>query len=580
MNALAVGGLEYMPIQPVRHIAYPNSSQYQGQRIEWEIRATDADLDRWENSGGALIFEPVPSSGDPVCDAVLAHDVPALALLLQRGGSPNSRAKDGWTALGIACDEKSVACVQLLLTRRANTGLPGNPKTGGTPLIIAAGKGGVDCVRLLLSAGAHVDHVRSEDGVTPLYMACQHMLPDVVDTLLAANADVNKAASDGLSPLHAVFYGHAANPGRVEAGSDPEDPEAADADREACLRSLLAHGAAVNVGPTLPRYEFDVQTRPLDTAAFLSVPNRISARCFQILFDAGAKLQYQDYEGGCRYPVQGRWDEGNDEYVLIYRLCKELHLTCQHKREGGGSVLIPGQPNPESTTLESFNMLEAADAASRLGTSLCGGCLYMELTGLQSRPELNGSRVRVERYDLASDRFQVTEMATGASLSARAQSLQIAAVELAPRRCRVCNEAKPQGAYTRYQWRKRRDRRRCKACQASGILTSWEELTEQQEREREAAEMAALHQERVDAELAKIQAELARRNAMEPDDNECPVCFEDIRADEKCTLPCNAKHWLCRACLAQLVQTSHACPHCRATAGESALRALVEGTAS
>ena len=77
-------------------------------------------------------------------------------------------------------------------------------------------------------------------------------------------------------------------------------------------------------------------------------------------------------------------------------------------------------------------------------------------------------------------------------------------------------------------------------------------------------------------EDARVEQELARRNALERDDSECPVCFDDFDAPARCYLPCpppcNDKHWLCRTCLSQLAETQQRksppeavpCPLCRA----------------
>ena len=53
--------------------------------------------------------------------------------------------------------------------------------------------------------------------------------------------------------------------------------------------------------------------------------------------------------------------------------------------------------------------------------------------------------------------------------------------------------------------------------------------------------------EAADAESARIEAELARRNAHAPPDDQCVVCFDDIPESKQCRLPC--QHWVCSECV-------------------------------
>ena len=55
-------------------------------------------------------------------------------------------------------------------------------------------------VTMLLAANAEPNYADNE-GVTPLFMACQKGHTEVVTKLLAANADVNQAVIEGFTPL-------------------------------------------------------------------------------------------------------------------------------------------------------------------------------------------------------------------------------------------------------------------------------------------------------------------------------------------------------------------------------------------
>ena len=78
---------------------------------------------------------------------------------------------------------------------------------GCTPLFIASQNGLIDIVALLLKSNANPD-LQEINGCTPLYIASQEGHTDVVSLLLKANANVN-LDYDGETPLcTANFYGH------------------------------------------------------------------------------------------------------------------------------------------------------------------------------------------------------------------------------------------------------------------------------------------------------------------------------------------------------------------------------------
>jgi ankyrin repeat protein len=84
-------------------------------------------------------------------------------------------------------------------------------KFGATPLHMAAQSGITEVVELLISARADIDKPTERFGVTPLYLAAQNGHPDVVSQLIAAGADVNIPNSrDAVTPLWiAAQEGHA-----------------------------------------------------------------------------------------------------------------------------------------------------------------------------------------------------------------------------------------------------------------------------------------------------------------------------------------------------------------------------------
>ncbi len=159
----------------------------------------------------------------------LRQNLDALRLLLEAGASPNAMGKNGATPLMLAASgdgPTSLAMVHALLAARARLyeGLrvcrgsgPGAARllgpyaaaAGGTALALASAGGSTEIVETLIAAGANVD-LKQCDGKTPLTIAAAGGRADVVRPLLAAKADVNINDASGKTALMlAVENGHA-----------------------------------------------------------------------------------------------------------------------------------------------------------------------------------------------------------------------------------------------------------------------------------------------------------------------------------------------------------------------------------
>ena len=154
--------------------------------------------------------------------------------------------------------------------------------------------------------------------------------------------------------------------------------------------------------------------------------------------------------------------------------------------------------------------------------------------------------------------------------------------------CKACKESKPQDAFSANQWRGKASKRRCLACQheSKPIEVEDEDLENR-------LQMIALEEKRRVEEAQRIELELARRNAMEHTDDDCPICLEPIDCAERCVLPCDTRHWLCKPCLRKSIAHKQAhldqhgspspqafeCPQCRAkTPSELILYGLLGGS--
>ena len=329
-----------------------------------------------------MMREPFDSTGDALCDAVIARDVAAIRSLIQSGVSPNSRATDGWPALAIACDQRLHGCVAALLALNADPNIcVSTDGLGGSPLSIAASRGNMECLRLVISAGAYIDSVRKEDGTTPLYMACQEMHVELVDELVDSRADPNMAAHDGMTPLAALM--HAKAPARLK----PNQSE----DRDVCVYILLAEGGALMnyqcPETDLGGYKAHLAL-PLVHACACSKANHIRPPCVKLLLDSGARLEYAGPARG--YPCR----EGKT--VDVNAVCVLLHLLSS----------ADGEPK-DCVTPGIFSLIRAADAATRLGIPLSSCSGKLSLIDLKSRAEINGLPVQLMFYDLLTGRFAV-----------------------------------------------------------------------------------------------------------------------------------------------------------------------------
>ncbi|KAH6608121.1 hypothetical protein Trco_004434 [Trichoderma cornu-damae] len=130
----------------------------------------------------------------PLEEAAASGDLDTVQLLLDLGGDPNYRDRDGWSAIHWAAEE-----------------------------------GHLEIVRLLLNQGANVNAVSSY-GTSPLHCAANGGHISVVSVLLLQQADPLKSTCHGWTALHhAAFMGHShvvqllLEDDRVRSGASQQD---------------------------------------------------------------------------------------------------------------------------------------------------------------------------------------------------------------------------------------------------------------------------------------------------------------------------------------------------------------------
>jgi len=175
-----------------------------------------------------------PLEPGDVITAAMAGDSLAVQRLLELGLPTDAVDEQGCTALLRAASGKHYAVVEQLLAYNADP-RHANDK-GVTPLAAAISAKHSQIVAALLDAGADPQQRLREGGLTALMLASAHGLPDIVEQLLAAGADVHSVDDQQRSALHcAALYGFNAEESDcllalfdalLRAGADPNQAAA------------------------------------------------------------------------------------------------------------------------------------------------------------------------------------------------------------------------------------------------------------------------------------------------------------------------------------------------------------------
>ncbi|MCX6930547.1 MAG: ankyrin repeat domain-containing protein, partial [Verrucomicrobia bacterium] len=136
----------------------------------------------------------------PLLIAAAFGQTEVVRLLLSRGAVVSATNAAGFTALLQAAAQDHPATVRVLLEAGADPNQPG--PGGATALFTAALVGSTEATRILLAAGAKPDLAYPESQQTALHVAAMRGFADVVELLLAHDAQVNRKDRLGAAPLH------------------------------------------------------------------------------------------------------------------------------------------------------------------------------------------------------------------------------------------------------------------------------------------------------------------------------------------------------------------------------------------
>jgi ankyrin repeat protein len=186
----------------------------------------------------------------PLHHAMRSTDAAVAALLLDAGADIEAVNRDGYTPLALACQAANWRVARYMLERKAKI-----EPAGAVPVMIAAAGAEDDeiGIRLLHKHKAKVD-VRNAQQMTPLMVAAQAGLTEVVSALLELGAQVNAQDDAGISA-----YMLAAQAGEVEVLkrllAQPKLSRAAvDAQGRSALDYALANGRWSAVACIDPAY--------------------------------------------------------------------------------------------------------------------------------------------------------------------------------------------------------------------------------------------------------------------------------------------------------------------------------------
>jgi ankyrin repeat protein len=218
--------------------------------------AHGADINHRDKSG---------KTASQLADESGANTAGAIDALLQRAAT---NTMDSGDRLGLVAAEESGDLSKLQSLLAAGGDVNARDDAGDTLLMIAAKQGRLPIVEMLIKNKADIEATSlSYWHYTALAYACDIGNLGIIEALLDAGADPNRAISEGYMPMDRVIMSMA--------------PDAL-----ACVKALFAHGAKMDV------------TDNNGDSPLIDAANYGETDVVKLLLDKGAKIDARDTDGG------------------------------------------------------------------------------------------------------------------------------------------------------------------------------------------------------------------------------------------------------------------------------------------
>jgi cytohesin len=355
-------------------------------------------------------------------------------MLIERGADVNAANRFGSTALLLAADAGRVGVVEALLQADADVNKADDD--GDAPLTVAAS---ASIATMLIERGADLN-AANRFGATALLRAAQNGCADVVEALLQAGADVNKADDDGFAPLSAAASARIATM-LIERGADVNAANrfggtalllAAQEDRADVVETLLLAGADANkadekrLAPLSVAASAAIATMLIEHGAHVNAANRSCETALQIaavegradvveaLVQAGADVM-ADVSG--RLPLTVAADRGQWSLVtLLTRLSRHANVDALSSRGKTALWLALEHDEPEAREAATDLIRAGADVDFQWrwsGTSLLRSVAWRSADNVLLLLAAGAATADVSAFDCCNRDVMVLMMAGG-----------------------------------------------------------------------------------------------------------------------------------------------------------------------
>jgi uncharacterized protein len=160
--------------------------------------------------------------------AAIDCDIEQLKLHIAKNANLNTPDQFGFTPLMRVIQKPSVEAAKLII-ESGKADLNAKDRTGRTPLIVCASSGNKEIIELLLAHEANVK-AKDDNDWTALHGAVQFGQLDIIEMLVKKGADVNATAKTGQTPYTMALQQAAGRPEIAEllkqnGGKEPQLPE-------------------------------------------------------------------------------------------------------------------------------------------------------------------------------------------------------------------------------------------------------------------------------------------------------------------------------------------------------------------